>query len=127
MRVKKIPHLPGAGEPGLFWLGQAGFWIETGEHRILIDPYLSDSLAKKSAGRKHPHKRMMPPPVDVAALPQPDIVLVTHAHTDHLDPETLAPLFARFPDLPFVRSGGPGADCPRTYRAAGASHPGGCG
>jgi len=29
-------------------------------------------------------------------------VLVTHAHTDHMDPETLGPLFQRFPDLPFI-------------------------
>ena len=35
-------------------------------------------------------------------LPRPDLVLVTHAHTDHMDPETLGPLRERFPDLPFV-------------------------
>ncbi len=102
MRIEPGVGLPAPGEPGLFWLGQAGFWIETGAHRILIDPYLSDSLAQKYAGTKHPHLRMMPPPVPVEALPRPDIVLVTHAHTDHMDPGTLGPLFARFPDLPFV-------------------------
>lgn len=91
-----------AGSPGLVWLGQAGFWIETGAHRILIDPYLSDSLAKKYRGKKNDHVRMMPPPITVEGLPRPDIVLITHGHTDHLDPETLAPLHARFPDVPFV-------------------------
>jgi L-ascorbate metabolism protein UlaG (beta-lactamase superfamily) len=30
------------------------------------------------------------------------VVLVTHAHTDHMDPDTLAPLAARFEGLPFV-------------------------
>jgi L-ascorbate metabolism protein UlaG (beta-lactamase superfamily) len=94
--------MPAPGTPGLYWLGQAGFWIETGAHRILIDPYLSDNLAQKYAGKKHPHVRLMPPPVRVEDLPRPDIVLVTHAHTDHMDPGTLGPLFARFPDLPFV-------------------------
>lgn len=93
---------PAPGSPGLVWLGQAGFWIETGAHRILIDPYLSDSLAKKYRGKKNDHVRMMPPPIAVEDLPRPDIVLVTHGHTDHLDPETLAPLHARFPDVPFV-------------------------
>ncbi len=102
MRIERANGLPAPGEPGLFWLGQAGFWIETGAHRVLIDPYLSDSLARKYAGKKHPHKRMMPPPVPVDALPRPDVVLVTHAHTDHMDPDTLGPLFHRFPDLPFV-------------------------
>ncbi|EPX83710.1 putative Zn-dependent hydrolase of the beta-lactamase fold protein [Rubellimicrobium thermophilum DSM 16684] len=90
------------GRAGLTWLGQAGFWIDTGHHRLLIDPYLSDSLARKYAGRRHDHRRMMPPPITPEALPRPDLVLVTHAHTDHMDPDTLGPLAARCPDLPFV-------------------------
>lgn len=102
MRIEVVPGFPKPGQPGLFWLGQAGFWIETGAHRILIDPYLSDSLARKYAGQVNDHKRMTPPPVTVEALPRPDIVLVTHAHTDHMDPDTLGSLAERFPDLPFV-------------------------
>ena len=86
----------------LTWLGQAGFWIDTGAHRILIDPYLSDSLARKYAGTAHDHRRMTPPPITPDALPRPDIVLVTHAHTDHMDPDTLGPLAERFSDLRFV-------------------------
>jgi len=102
MRIERRPGFPEPGRPGLFWLGQAGFWIETGAHRLLIDPYLSDSLAIKYAGKPNDHKRMMPAPVDVGDLPRPDLVLVTHAHTDHMDPMTLGPLRERFPDLPFV-------------------------
>lgn len=102
MRLERASGFPEPGSPGIFWLGQAGFWIETGAHRILIDPYLSDSLALKYAGRKHPHRRMMPPPVTVADLPRPDLVLITHAHTDHMDPDTLGPLAARFSGLPVV-------------------------
>ncbi|MCB1331377.1 MAG: MBL fold metallo-hydrolase [Maritimibacter sp.] len=102
MRIDRAEGFAGPGTPGLFWLGQAGFWIDTGSVRVLIDPYLSDSLARKYAGRKHDHKRMMPPPVAVDALPRPDVVLVTHGHTDHMDPDTLGPLARRFPDLPFV-------------------------
>ncbi len=102
MRIDRAPGFPAPGQPGLFWLGQAGFWIDTGAHRILIDPYLSDSLAVKYAGKPNDHKRMMPAPITVADLPRPDLVLVTHAHTDHMDPGTLTPLRQRFPDLPFV-------------------------
>ncbi|MEO5614004.1 MAG: MBL fold metallo-hydrolase [Cypionkella sp.] len=102
MRIERAAGFPVIGQPGLYWLGQAGFWIETGKHRVLIDPYLSDSLALKYAGQANDHKRMMPPPINIDALPRPDLVLVTHAHTDHMDPMTLGPLRARFPDLPFV-------------------------
>ncbi|MEM1288139.1 MAG: MBL fold metallo-hydrolase [Pseudomonadota bacterium] len=92
----------GNGEPAITWLGQAGFWIDTGQHRILIDPYLSDSLAKKYDGQLNDHKRMAPPPVLPTDLPEPDLVLITHAHTDHMDPETLGPLTERFPEVQLV-------------------------
>jgi L-ascorbate metabolism protein UlaG (beta-lactamase superfamily) len=92
----------GDDAPSIGWLGQAGFWIDTGAHRVLIDPYLSDSLARKYAGTRRAHTRMIAPPATPDTLPRPDLVLVTHAHTDHLDPDTLGPLAARFPDLPFV-------------------------
>ena len=104
MRLLSDPDTawPAPGTPALVWLGQAGFWVDTGTHRVLIDPYLSDSLAIKYAGRTPDHRRMMPPPVLRDDLPRPDLVLVTHAHTDHMDPDTLAPLARRFPGLPVV-------------------------
>lgn len=102
MQLSRHPGFPARGERALFWLGQAGFWLDTGAHTILIDPYLSDSLAKKYAGKANDHQRMMPPPFMADDLPQPDIVLITHAHTDHMDPDTLGPLAQRFPELPFV-------------------------
>ena len=85
-----------------YWLGQAGFWIDLGGTRILIDPYLSDSLAEKYAGTKFPHTRMMDIPIHPKDLPRPDVVLITHAHTDHMDPATLAVLSARHTDLTYV-------------------------
>lgn len=102
MQTDKACSWPERGKAGLVWLGQAGFWIETGQHRLLIDPYLSDSLAIKYAGCENNHQRMMTAPCAVADIPCPDAVLITHAHTDHMDPDTLGPLFARFPDIPFI-------------------------
>ena len=118
MRIERASGFPALGQPGLYWLGQAGFWFETGQSRILIDPYLSDSLSKKYAGTKNPHTRMMPPPIAVDDLPRPDLVLVTHAHTDHMDPETLGPLSERFPDLNFVV---PAAAAEAAHQRIGAS------
>jgi L-ascorbate metabolism protein UlaG (beta-lactamase superfamily) len=59
---------------------------------LLIDPYLSDSLASKYAGTRYPHRRLHPVPVPPERLHGVDLVLHTHAHTDHLDPLTVAAL-----------------------------------
>jgi len=85
-----------------WWLGQAGFMLEAGGLRLVIDAYLSDSLAVKYRGKPFPHVRMMPPPVDPSALGDLDLVLATHGHTDHLDPGTLAPLASANPACRFV-------------------------
>ena len=42
------------------------------------------------------------PPIDPAELGRVDLVLVTHHHTDHMDPGTLSPLAQLHPDLRFV-------------------------
>lgn len=80
------------------WLGQAGFLIEQAGLRIVIDAYLSDSLALKYAGTRFPHKRMMPPPVAPSELTGIDWLLCTHGHTDHMDPGTIGPLLSANPE-----------------------------
>ncbi|CAN7366858.1 MBL fold metallo-hydrolase [Rhizobium sp. LjRoot30] len=91
-----------AERPTLYWLGQAGFVLDIAGRRLVIDPYLSDSLAEKYKGTARPHVRMMPPPVTVAELGPIDRVLCTHAHTDHMDPGTLKPLLAANPQARLV-------------------------
>lgn len=93
------PGFPGdglaPGEVGLWWLGQAGFALRHGEHLVLVDPYLSDSLAEKYRGRLFPHVRMVPIPVEPGAIGGVDAVLCTHGHTDHMDPWTIRGLLRR--------------------------------
>lgn len=76
----------------LTWLGQAGFALRHAGATLLIDPYLTDTLAAKYAGTPFPHTRLHAPPVDPAQLRDVAAVLHTHAHTDHLDPGTVAAL-----------------------------------
>lgn len=83
----------------LWWLGQAGFVLAQGGLRIVIDPYLSDSLAEKYRGQPFPHKRMMPPPIAPDALRDIDWLLCTHSHTDHMDQPTIRALLAANPTM----------------------------
>ena len=79
------------------WLGQAGFLLRWGDVRLAIDPYLSDSLAVKYRGTRFPHRRMMPLPIAPWDVKPLDAVFCTHSHSDHMDPDTLAPLAAANP------------------------------
>ncbi len=101
-RLADSSAAPRHGEVVFYWLGQAGFVIESGGFRMLIDPYLSDSLAQKYKGTKFPHTRMIAAPVLPDELDRLDVVLCTHRHTDHMDPGTLQPLGRQFQNLRFV-------------------------
>jgi len=96
------PDTPPPDSVSLYWLGQAGFLIDTAALRIVIDPYLSDSLAEKYRGTRFPHTRMMPPPLDPTELAGVDWVLATHGHTDHLDPGTLPAIARNNPHCRFL-------------------------
>ena len=66
------------------WLGQAGLLFENGASLTLVDPYLSDACGKMNPAS---HRRV---PADERFLRlSPDVILLTHAHADHTDPETL--------------------------------------
>src|SRR5690242_13015285 len=86
----------------LWWLGQSGFLVGWRDRHLLVDPYLSDSLTEKYAGTDQPHVRMTARVVDPAALDFIDVVSASHAHTDHLDPQTLRPLVAASPEAAIV-------------------------
>jgi L-ascorbate metabolism protein UlaG (beta-lactamase superfamily) len=110
--MRLIPHAGGAQAlldaclprqtVALAWLGQAGFVLRHAGLRLLIDPYLSDHLARKYAGTEFPHTRMMPPPLDAASAHDLDLVLCSHRHSDHMDPGSLGPLAQANPACRFV-------------------------
>lgn len=66
------------------WLGQAGLLFEEDDLKIVIDPYLSDSVEKIE-----PHnKRRVPVEAKFLDI-KPDIIVLTHNHLDHADRDTL--------------------------------------
>ena len=86
----------------LWWLGQSGYLLLWKGKRVLIDPYLSDSLTKKYAATNKPHTRMSERVVDPQLLNNILIVSSSHNHTDHLDGETLIPIIKNNPNVTFI-------------------------
>ena len=66
------------------YLGQAGLLFEVGEMKVMVDPYLSDSVEKVEPANR---RRI---PVETKWLEvRPDVLIFTHNHLDHYDPETV--------------------------------------
>ena len=76
----------------LWWLGQSGFLLQWNGKRVLIDPYLSDSLTKKYLTTDKPHTRISELVIKPELLKNISTVTSSHNHTDHLDAETLIPI-----------------------------------
>ena len=85
-----------------WWLGQSGFLLQWKGHRVLLDPYLSDSLTVKYLNTDQPHTRMTELVIQPGQLKNISIVTSSHNHTDHLDAETLVPILANNPDIHFL-------------------------
>lgn len=68
----------------IIWIGQAGLLLEKDNYKIMIDPYLSDSVERinsQNYRRVEVNQKLF----DIC----PDMMIFTHNHLDHYDPETI--------------------------------------
>lgn len=86
----------------LWWLGQSGWLVMFEGRGLLIDPYLSDSLTAKYAATDKPHVRMTARVVAPERLGHIIAATSSHNHTDHLDAETLLPVWQANPAMHVV-------------------------
>ncbi len=77
----RLPEIVAAAETGITFLGHSSFLLQMGGKNILVDPVFSTRLIVLRRQRR--------PGVLVRDLPPIDLVLVTHAHMDHLDKSSL--------------------------------------
>ena len=77
------------GQIGLTWIGHASFLIQTPKHNILVDPNWANWLIVI--------RRLKRAGLAIHDLPNIDLVLITHAHFDHLNRRTLAAIAAQQP------------------------------
>jgi L-ascorbate metabolism protein UlaG (beta-lactamase superfamily) len=93
-------------------LGQVGYLLERDGLRVLIDPYLYDSVADQYGEQL---RRMVTPTLPVGGWTGVDWLLLTHGHLDHADPASLQTILRESPQvrvicprevIPFVREVG---------------------
>lgn len=89
LAVKLLTTAVPQGNVGVFFLGQAGFAFKTSDNVLVaVDPYLSDCC-----NRYFGFKRLMP-----YVLSPDDVIfnqlIITHAHFDHFDPDSVPRLMA---------------------------------
>jgi L-ascorbate metabolism protein UlaG (beta-lactamase superfamily) len=75
------PRLVNADELGITFIGHSSFLVQAGGRNLLFDPVFSTWLILLRRQRR--------PGVRVRDLPPIDIVLLSHAHMDHLDRASL--------------------------------------
>lgn len=75
------------------WLGHASFLLNFFGTKIIIDPALSSRIGITPLGnRTIGPSRYIPSPIQARDIGAVDIVMISHAHTDHFDYPTLREL-----------------------------------
>lgn len=75
------PVLVSNGDMGVTFIGHASFFVQIGGQNVLIDPNFARWLFVL--------KRLRQPGIRIQDLPGIDLVLITHAHFDHLHRRSL--------------------------------------
>lgn len=90
--------------PGVsvWWMGQSGYVLKSREATIGVDLYLSEHLTKKYAHTEKPHVRMTRSPLRPSELIGVDLIISTHKHSDHMDPETVPELMNHSPEARYL-------------------------
>jgi L-ascorbate metabolism protein UlaG (beta-lactamase superfamily) len=95
--VDPAPHVPsfaGWSQAGVHaaWIGHSTVLIRVDGFTILTDPVFSARIGIAIGPFTLGMKRLIQPAVSLAKLPVPDLILLSHAHMDHLDRPSLRKL-----------------------------------
>lgn len=107
LQAKQPPALPNFkpepskwkdDEINIAWIGHATVLINFYGTIILTDPVFYERVGVSILGMTFGPSRFTHPALTIDEIPKPDIVLLSHAHMDHMDYETLYTLTDNFPN-----------------------------
>jgi len=90
------------GSLRIWWIGQEGFVIKSSRQIVYIDPYLSDYCERVTRGKPNEHALITRPPLQPSDVDHVNVVLCTHDHADHLDPDGIPVIARSSPQARFV-------------------------
>lgn len=90
----RVPHIAAWPEDGVqaVWIGHSTVLIRVNGFTILTDPVFSERIGIGLGPITVGMKRLVQPAVELSALPTPDLILLSHAHMDHVDKPSLRKL-----------------------------------
>ncbi|MBM4172678.1 MAG: Zn-dependent hydrolase [Ignavibacteria bacterium] len=97
LNYKPEPHLWNDYTITLAWIGHSTVLINLFGKWILTDPVLFENVGLYFLGNTIGPKRMTPPALEIDEFPKPDIILLSHAHMDHMDYPTLKHFAEKYP------------------------------
>jgi L-ascorbate metabolism protein UlaG (beta-lactamase superfamily) len=97
IKSKPDPSSWNDNEINIAWLGHATVLINFYGIIILTDPALLGRVGMYFLGMTWGPSRHTYPALSINELPKPDLILISHAHMDHMDFESLLEITKRFP------------------------------
>lgn len=91
------PDLWSNSDLNIAWLGHSTILVNFRGTIIITDPILFNVFGVSLLGLTIGPRRYSPVPLDPDLIPKPDLVLLSHAHMDHMDLPSLGFLTDKFP------------------------------
>jgi L-ascorbate metabolism protein UlaG (beta-lactamase superfamily) len=89
IHLPEVLHQLAPHDLALLWLGHASVLAQVNDVTIAVDPVLSERIGMRIKKKTIGIPRLIPAPVSAESLIGSNLVLITHAHFDHLDKPTL--------------------------------------
>ncbi|MGK9368273.1 MBL fold metallo-hydrolase [Melioribacter sp. Ez-97] len=97
LKYKPVPAGWDSKDITLSWIGHSTVLINFMGKWILTDPVLFERVGVYLFGTSYGPSRISPPALHRNEIPRPDIILLSHAHMDHMDYPTLKFFAQKYP------------------------------